>query len=415
MGMSSRGARWVGGAVLVLMLLALARESARRTVNLPVYHRVARELIAGDDTIYPAEAYNGGAMPSHGFRYAPVIAFLMMPIGWLPLEAAALMLYGVKLLAAGYVGSVVARGARMPGGTHGYLVAAFLLVGGYVAEEFRYGNVHFLTVALMVFAFDAAESGRTVAPAVALGVAVATKVTPLALLGYFAVRRRFAVCLATVGVLAALALLPSVWLGLETNTRLLRAFSTYALQKVDEQDNYALRGALVKHLTATYAGDLSHVPASVANLSPSVVTALWVLGIGVMGIVALAAIGPESRDPAVRLLELSIVLTGIVLAAPHTQRRYFVSLFVPAATLLAVVATGRGDRVTAVAVWIGLAALAASGTILPLVFGGRRLALLYEAASPYFFGTLVLFGALIVVTVRLKRAAAAQPLATDSA
>jgi len=88
---------------------------------------------------------------------------------------------------------------------------------------------------------------------------------------------------------------------------------------------------------------------------------------------------------------------------------------VPATVLLAVLATRRGDRGTAVAGWIGLVALAASGTILPLVFGGRRLALLYEAASPYFFGTLVLFGALVVVTVRVKRAAAVQPLAADNA
>ena len=52
---------------------------------------------------------------------------------------------------------------------------------------------------------------------------------------------------------------------------------------------------------------------------------------------------------------------------------------------------------------MGLAATAASGTILPLVFGGRRLALMYEAASPYFFGTLVLFAALVLVTLKMKQ------------
>jgi hypothetical protein len=36
------------------------------------------------------------------------------------------------------------------------------------------------------------------------------------------------------------------------------------------------------------------------------------------------------------------------------------------------------------------------------VFGGRTLALAYEAASPYFFGTAVLFGVLVAVTARLK-------------
>lgn len=399
--------------MLAVLLAALARESARRPVDLPVYHRVAREMIAGDFTIYPAAVYDGTPMPPHGFRYAPVIAFLMMPIGWLPLEAAALLLYALKLGAAVYMASVVARRTGISPEHRGHLIAAFLIVGGYVAEEFRYGNVHFLTVAAMVFAFDTAESGRTLAPALALGLAIATKVTPLALLGYFAVRRRVAVCVATVVVLAGLASAPAAWMGIETNARLLRAFSTYAVQKVDEQDNYALRGVLVRHLTTVHAGDVSHLAASVADLSPAAVTAMWLFGVAAIGIAGLVVIVPDSRDPAVRLLELSIVLTGIALAAPHTQRRYFVSLFVPALVLLAVFGARRPDRLARRVMWAGIAALAASGTVLPLLFGGRRLALLYEAASPYFFGTLVLFAALVAVTARLKRAD--QPCAADSA
>jgi hypothetical protein len=51
---------------------------------------------------------------------------------------------------------------------------------------------------------------------------------------------------------------------------------------------------------------------------------------------------------------------------------------------------------------IGLVAIAAPATILPLLFGGRRLALIYEAGSPYFFGTLVLFVVLVMMTVHRK-------------
>ena len=54
----------------------------------------------------------------------------------------------------------------------------------------------------------------------------------------------------------------------------------------------------------------------------------------------------------------------------------------------------------------GLAAVAAPATFLPLVFGGRRLALLYEAGSPYFFGVLVLFGILVLMTLRRKNSLA---------
>ena len=59
---------------------------------------------------------------------------------------------------------------------------AFLIVGGYIAEELRFGNAHFLCVTLMVFAYDRAEAGSTVLPAAALAVAIATKLTPIALL-----------------------------------------------------------------------------------------------------------------------------------------------------------------------------------------------------------------------------------------
>ncbi len=385
-----------------MLLLALARESALRPVDFPVYHRVAREMIAGDYTIYPAAVFDGGPIPSHGFRYAPAIAFLMMPIGWLPLELAALLLFAAKLAAVAYISTVIARRAGLGRASRSLAIFALLIVGGYVAEEFRFGNVHFLVVALMVYAFDAVESGQPWRSATALSLAIATKVTPFALLAYFALRRKVAACMATVAVLVVLALVPAAVVGVRENARLLRGFATYAVQKVDEQDNYAWRGVLVKYLTSEHAGDVSHLPMSMADLPPAAVTALWLLGVAAMGIAAWVAIGPERRDPVVRLLELSLVLTGMLLAAPHTQRRYFVALFVPAAVLLAVLAR-RPDKISKRAVQVGLAATAASGTILPLVFGGRRLALMYEAVSPYFFGTLVLFAALVLLTLKMKQ------------
>ena len=58
---------------------------------------------------------------------------------------------------------------------------------------------------------------------------------------------------------------------------------------------------------------------------------------------------------------------------------------------------------------LGLLATAAPATILPLVFGGRRMALLYEAASPYTFGALALFGVLVWLTLRRKATGALAP------
>jgi len=391
-----------GLALLFILLVLLAREAATHSIDFPVYHRAARQVIAGHYEFYPVEAYGGTPGPSQGFRYLPAIAFLFVPFGWLSLELAALAFFALKLAALWYVGATVARHASLFEGRRQAFLIAFLIVGGYIAEELQFGNVHFLVIALMVFAYDRAEAGSRLLPAAALAVTIATKVTPVALLAYFALRRRGAVCLATVAILVLLVLAPALVMGSAANARELRAFATYAAEKIEEGDNYSLRGVLVRHLTAGHA-DVSHLEASVADLPPAVVDGLWLVGLLGLGAAALAALWRGDRDPVVRLLELSIVLTGIVLASPHTQRRYFVALYVPAVLLVALLVR-RPAPADKRSIRIGLLAMAAPATILPLLFGGRRLALIYEASSPYFFGTLILFGVLVMMTIRRKAA-----------
>jgi alpha-1,2-mannosyltransferase len=386
--------------VFVILLGLLAREAATRSIDFPVYHRAARQVIAGHYEFYPVEAYGGTPGPGQGFRYVPAIAFLFAPFGWLSLELSALAFFVLKLAAAWYVGATVARHAGLSEGRRQVFLVAFLVVGGYMAEELRFGNVHFLVVALMVLAYDRAEAGSVLPPALALAVAIAIKITPVALLAYFVLRRRVAVCLVTAAILAFLIVAPAAVMGSAANARELRAYATYAAEKIEEGDNYSLRGVLVRYLTPGHA-DVSHVEASVADLPMAVVNSIWLIGLAALGLAALAAVWREAQDPLVRLLEFSIVMTGIVLASPHTQRRYFVTLYVPAVALAALLAR-RPSPPDKRSILFGLLAIAAPASILPLLFGGRRLALLYEAGSPYFFGTLILFGVLVMMTVRRK-------------
>ena len=113
------------------------------SVDFPVYHRAARQVIAGHYEFYPVEAYGGTPGRSQGFRYLPAIAFLFAPFGWLPLEAAALAFFALKLAAVWYVGATVARHAGLSDGRWRVFLIAFLIVGGYIVEEWRFGNVHF--------------------------------------------------------------------------------------------------------------------------------------------------------------------------------------------------------------------------------------------------------------------------------
>ena len=304
-------------AGLLVLLVILARQAAMHSIDFPIYHPAARQILAGNSELYPAEAYVGQPIPPHGFRYAPVIAFLFVPFGWLPLEPAAFVFYCLKLAALWWIGATVARRAGSSAwGCHAFVVA-FVVAGGYLAEELRFGNAHLFCIALMVLAYVRSESGQVLTPALALAVAIATKLTPLALLAYFAIRRRVAVCLATVAILGLLIALSAVVIGPAANVRQLRAFGAYAMEKMDESDNYSLRGVLVRYLTAGHAA-VSHVEANVANLPLAVVNGIWLCGLLALAVAALAAVWRDVNDPVARLLEFSIILISIVLASPHT-------------------------------------------------------------------------------------------------
>jgi hypothetical protein len=162
-----------------------------------------------------------------------------------------------------------------------------------------------------------------VRPAVALSIAIAAKLTPVLLLGYFAWRRRFGLCAATLAALVVIAILPAVVIGFPMNTHLLEGFASYAVQKIDEGDNYALRGWLLS-----------------TGLSPQTVTRIWVAAVLAGTLAVLVALRPVPRTPAAHFAEFCIVLIAMLLASPHTQRRYFIALYVPILFLLARLRTG---------------------------------------------------------------------------
>ena len=172
----------VATVVVVAALVVLAREAATRSIDFPVYHRAAQQILAGNYELYPPEAYGGQPHPSQGFRYAPAIAFLFFPLGWLSLETAALLFYGLKLAALWWVVSTIARRMGATSWGRRAFIISFLVVGGYVVEELRFGNAHFFVVALMVFAYDRVEAGGVVLDRRRIAVGLLATAAPATLL-----------------------------------------------------------------------------------------------------------------------------------------------------------------------------------------------------------------------------------------
>lgn len=391
--------RSYGLPVLGVALLVLAWQAATRSVDFPVYYRTATELLAGQFGIYPPAAADG-TFPPHGFRYAPAIAFLMAPIALVPLPVAALALFLLKLGALAYMSRLIARRCGRPEDAARNGVVAFLLCAGYAAEEMRYGNVQLVCVAGLVAAFDGGVNRRVITPALALALSIATKLTPLILVPLLALRRAWAVCILSIALLCGLAVAPAAIVGQDANRQLLRHFADYAREKVDEQDNYAWRGVVDRAFLAGRATPESPGTPAV----PELATILWLAGSAVLVAAAWKALRQPTTDGRALLLELSLVLTLMLLISPHTQRRYFVALFVPSVTLLAVASDpSRLQERTRAWIRAGQMGIVLPGTILPALFAGHVLTRLYQSLSAYFFGALVLFAALVVTTLDVKR------------
>lgn len=393
--------------VFFALLAFLAVRSAAQAPDFPVYHRAARVLLSGEFRLYPDEVYAGHPVPSQGFRYAPVVSVLFLPFGLLSVVWASVLFFATQVAAVWWMGRTVARRLGASTWPVASFVGAFLLTAGYLVEDLRFGNAHILCIALMVWAWDDAEEGRTVRPAFTLSLAVLMKLTPLALLGWFALRGRVRLCVATVVATVLLLLAPAAVVGPSVNARELRAFRTYALEKADENDNYSVRGALVRYLTPSGV-DQSHLAVAVANVPMPIVEGLSLALIALLALPAAIVVLRGRQDAVAGAIGLSLVLVGMLLASPHTQRRYYIALYVPAVVLTAIASRATSVVERRLAQW-GLAAILLPGTILPLVFGGRRLALMYEATSPYLVGALALYGVLLALAWRREPAATGWP------
>jgi len=279
---------------------------------------------------------------------------------------------------------------------------AFLVTSGYLLEEFRTGNIHFLVLFLIVMAMSLAERGRVVLPAAMIALAAAMKISPLIFVGFFLVTRRFKLAVVTSAALAILLLLPAAIVGISKNNELLRGFAASATARTAEARNHSLKGVLARFLSneGPDAGVLP--PVNVANVSARTVEAAWYLGEAVtlagLAWILIAA----RRRRASPLLEYSLVTTAMLIVSPYSLRIYFAMLFLPCAALAAALAKPPSATHRRAIVSVLVAAMVA-GTLLPLI-PGRRWSLRLEALSPHFVVAVAVIAVLALLLLSPARA-----------
>jgi hypothetical protein len=384
---------------------------AVRTVDFRAYYAAGERLLRGDLDLYQIDSVRRALT----FRYAPFIALLFVPFALLPLPAGAFLWFLLKVGALGIIPLLALKlsGSEQDAGTDAptnvpappalkVFGLSFLLAGGYIVEEFRIGNAHFLTLFLVVLSFYLIQRGRTLLPSLLLAAAIAAKITPILFLFYYGLKKKYTVCGLTLLALLVMLLFPALPFGWETNVKWLSDWGRSVSSRLEEPVNHSLRGFLFRYLTGNEFENPKYPKVNLLDLSGSAITILWlVLSLSLLFLLGRIVLkgGGGNRTA---LLECALVLTAVLLLSPHATRIYFSSLFFPYCALV-ILLNGMPEspwRTTLKTVlWVSFAL----NTLLPAALPGRTLSLGYEALSPYFFSAALLFFTLYAALSRMTR------------
>jgi hypothetical protein len=318
----------------VLLALGGAYYVSSRPMDFRVYYYGARGVADGTRPMYGPSS--GMGWPMH-YRYPPLFLTLFAPLARLPLAWGSAIWLVLKCLVLAMLLPAMWRRFGPIHSNPAWIIPV-LLAGPYVVEELRYGNAQ-----LFVFALTAAallnEGSRPKWAAAALGLAISIKVWPLFFVPYLAVRRKSAVAAGALVFAAAFTLLPSIFIGFDRNTTLLREWAQQetAIQTGESEiwfPSQSLRGVMMRYLTFV---DYSRVPdhnyplVHWAKMDPHTVLIGWRIAVVSVYIAFLAFCRWRSDEEDWKHDALAFCL--LALLEPFTPKYALVVLLWPAIAL----------------------------------------------------------------------------------
>jgi alpha-1,2-mannosyltransferase len=342
---------WLFAAVAVLFAALSVRYAHKAGEDRSAFNRWRGQLLHLREGVDLAARFN--------YPNPPVMAVLLEPFALLPPVAGALAWYAVKAAMALVVFAWAFRlveppGRPLPLWAKGLIVAASLKP---VLDDLSHGNVNLLILFLVVASLEAYRRGRDLLAGGVLALAVACKVTPLLLVGYFAWKRSWR---ALAGVAAGTVLflypgvVPALRLGMDHNQRQLASWYGVMVRPfvvegkvTSEHINQSLPGAAFRLLSRSPSfvdwRDDVEVPVRYDNVAElSVAQVKWLvkgaMGLFVVLVVWTCRTPTAPRDNPALAAEYGVIVIGMLLFSERTWKHHAVTLVVPIAVLAGAIA-----------------------------------------------------------------------------
>jgi hypothetical protein len=323
----------------------------RNLIDFPVYYAAGRSLLSGRSDLYAPDFAMGRVM---GYRYPPFFVIALAPLWLAPYSVAAYIWYLLSVLEImGCVLIVTRTFAPLQASKKIWILVA-LATAQYFVMVLHYGNAHLLAIFLLFASLYFFLQRKDVVAGLLMALAITIKLTPVLLLPYLALKRKWKPLVAVCVFLIAINLMPSAYFGFRGNNELLAGWYRHvvASQEFHEDNgpiNLSLKGQLRRYLSPVdYSqrvdGDVHYPAINLASLSREQLVEVWaVIAAGLFaGVLFLIWRGPGSSQDGVQQGDLdrgrlshefSLMICLMLLVGPLTSKIYFIALLWPAACL----------------------------------------------------------------------------------
>lgn len=403
-------------AILIIAIALLGFIFIRNLIDFPVYYSAGQSLINGRTDLYSPDFAQGRVMD---YRYPPFFLLALIPLWFLPYKVAAYVWYLAAILQIAGCVLILNRQTNLNQLAKTAWMIIFFAVGQYFVMILHYGNAHLLAVFLLFASFYFVIQQKNWAAAIAMSLAITIKLTPILILPYFALKRRWKFLSLVAALLIAINVAPAAYFGYTENAQLLRSWYEHVIadQSFHETNgpvNLSLKGQLRRHFSQVdYSqrvdGDTQYPSVNITAISQENAEKIWIATAAIIFFSALALIWFASKvslnSERRVLLELSLMTCVMLLVGPLTSKIYFIALLWPLVSLTDFAFIDSTRRVRAVLIFV-----AVINSVLPLL-PGRSVQRLLLVLGVDFYLNCLLAATVAYALFRMRREL--QPLSDE--
>jgi hypothetical protein len=351
-------------AALAIVAATLGIIFIRNLIDFPVYYSAGRSLISGRSDLYSPDFAQGQVMD---YRYVPFFLIALIPLWLLPYSLASYLWYLLSVLQiAGCVWAAHKGVGAFQTASKIWIVAA-LAVAQYFVMILHYGNAHLLAVFLLFASFYFALREKDVMAAILMSLSIIIKLTPIFVLPYFALKKKWKFLFLVCTISIAINLSSSAYFGFNKNTELLQTWFEKVVvaqefHEVNGPINLSLKGQLRRYFSQVdYSqrvdGDVRYPSINIFSFSPGLMDGMWMLSSSIFYLFGLLLIMKRSKSKSrihktvddstdqtrpggndvesLNSLDLGLMICLMLMIGPLTSKIYFIALLWPVVSLAA--------------------------------------------------------------------------------